>query len=90
MEERGARLNSQPFCSWTRNAAPETNSAPAVTSDQYAETSRPRTTASWTAPAAIAACAQRAWAKRWIVENVEKIAITHSQMPAVRASEGQR
>src|SRR5262245_30512557 len=29
-------------------------------------------------------------ARRCSVENVEKIAITHSQMPAVRASEGQR
>ena len=42
-------------------AAPETKSAPEVTSDQYGEASRAPTTASWIAPAAVAACAQRAW-----------------------------
>ena len=41
----------------------------------------PRTTASCTAPAAVAACAQSECATRWSVENVEKIVITQSQSP---------
>src|SRR5215510_11688419 len=84
------RANRHPFCSWTRNDAPETKSAPAVTSDQYEETSRPRTTASCTAPAAVAAWAQMECARRCRVENVEKIAINQSQTPAESASDGQR
>ena len=57
---------------------PETSSANAGTSDQVGLCSFPRTTASWTAPATSATCAQSACARRCIVEKVEKIAITHS------------
>src|SRR6185503_6182260 len=84
------RANSQPFCSCTRNEAPEMNSAPAVTSDQYCEWSLPRTRASSTAPAAVAACAQIECATRCSVEKVEKTAMSHSQTPAKSASDGQR
>ena len=61
-----------------------------MTSDQYGDVRRSRTTASWTAPAAVAAWAQSAWASRCSVENVEKIVITQSHMPAKSASDGQR
>src|SRR4029079_10279274 len=84
------RANSQPFCSCTRNEAPEMKSAPAVTNDQYCEWSLPRTRASCTAPAAVAAWAQTECATRCSVEKVEKIAMNQSQKPAASASEGQR
>ena len=84
------RANSQPFCSCTRNEAPEMKSAPAVTSDQYCEWSLPRTRASSTAPAAVAACAQIECATRCSVEKVEKTTMSHSQTPAKSASDGQR
>ena len=50
----------------------------------------PRTSASSTAPATSAACAQTACASRCIVENVEKIVITHSPTLDATTTVGKR
>src|SRR6266705_3271488 len=69
---------------------PERRSASADTSAQRGLVSLPRTTASCTPPAIIAASAQAACASRCMVEKVEKITTIQSATPAESASEGQR
>ena len=69
---------------------PETSKANAGTSDQAGRQSFPRATASSTAPATSAACAQTACASRCIVENVEKIVMTHKKTLEAMISDGKR
>ena len=76
VEERRTRVQPR-FCSCTRNATPETRARARGRADQ-------RGLAAFRVPepadraATSAACAQTACARRCIVENVEKIVITHS------------
>ena len=65
---------------------PETNNANAGTSDHAGRSIFPRASASSTAPAASAACAQIECASRCIVEKVEKIVITFDKLGSAPGS----
>ena len=65
-----AREKSQGFCSWIRNAAPETTNANGRVSSQSGLRSFPRTSPSWAMPASIIVCAHAPWASMWIAELV--------------------
>ena len=67
---KAAREKSQPFCSCTRIATPETASASGIASLQATLCSFPRTRPSSAAPASIIVCAHAPWATMWIMELV--------------------
>jgi len=85
-----ARAKSQPFCSCTSSAAPETASASGSASRHARWCSFPRTSPSSAAPASIIVCAQAPWAIMWIVEFVKKTITGHISTPSAKSRLGQR
>src|SRR5262249_8808013 len=84
------RAKNHPFCSCTRNAAPETARPIGVASFHQRLFSFPYARPSSAAPIAISACAQAPWATMWIAEFVKNVITGHIRIPSPNARPGQR
>src|SRR5262249_14016799 len=79
------RAKNHPFCSCTRNAAPETAMPIGVASFHQRLFSFPFARPSSAAPIAISACAQAPWATMWIAEFVKNVITGHIRIPSPNA-----
>ena len=85
------REKSHPFCSWTRNATPETAKASGIVRrPELGGAACRRPAPSPAAPASITACAQTACAIVCIVESVKNTVTGHRRDASAKRRDGQR